>query len=368
VWFDEERIEPFASIPDRVRAGLGEAKVLAAWYSAAYPTRRACREELTLALLAAERAGEGPERVPSGIGAADLDAWRCPAPCVAELITSREAAEGRFDRIPLDVLDPADALALLSGGRPLDAGERQQARLLAAELGYYPLACDVADLYVRSSTSFAAYRALIAGSLEAFDALAAELSGQLPGDHARQITATLATSLNGLGSQAWQLLRLAAQLAPAAIPKGLIAAVFADLADGSDSQDPVAGERAADRALLDAHGDGLWRFDPHTHNVDVHVLVRQTVTILDPDPASSRPGWLPITGGATYSGRDSPYDQGNLSVSRRRQSASGRRAGRAGRALYAGANNRRARTLTTAARTDAGKDDALHALHVHTSG
>ena len=63
VWFDEERIEPFASIPDRVRAGLGEAKVLVAWYSAAYPTRRACREELTLALLAAERAGEGPERV-----------------------------------------------------------------------------------------------------------------------------------------------------------------------------------------------------------------------------------------------------------------------------------------------------------------
>jgi hypothetical protein len=37
--------------------------VLVAWYSAAYPTRRACREELTLALLAAERAEEGPERV-----------------------------------------------------------------------------------------------------------------------------------------------------------------------------------------------------------------------------------------------------------------------------------------------------------------
>ena len=63
VWFDEEQIEPFASIPDRVRAGLGEARVLVAWYSAAYPTRRACREELTLALLAAERVGEGPKRV-----------------------------------------------------------------------------------------------------------------------------------------------------------------------------------------------------------------------------------------------------------------------------------------------------------------
>ena len=94
---------------------------------------------------------------------------------------------------------------------------------------------------MRSSTSFAAYRRLIAGSLETFDALAAELSGQLPGDHARQITATLATSLNGLGSRAWQLLRLAAQLAPVAIPKGLIAAVFARLADGADSAGSGAG-------------------------------------------------------------------------------------------------------------------------------
>ena len=44
--------------------------------------------------------------VPGGIGAADLDAWRCPAPPVAELLTSRDAAEGRLDRIALDVLDP----------------------------------------------------------------------------------------------------------------------------------------------------------------------------------------------------------------------------------------------------------------------
>ena len=491
VWFDEEQIEPFESIPDRVRAGLGEAKVLVAWYSAAYPARRACREELTLALLAAERAGEGPKRVlvvnpepglghvlearlldrrfagrpeitdmpslakliadrarevsglfgaigatqparwyggegwqggsvrfvgrlntlwaihdrlrrttglvgpgeggravalvsglggvgksllaaeyahifascypggvvwlsaqgndiagrapfpgqgraaadaaiaqvaavlevdvtgldpaavreavksalqrrdeptlwviddvPSGIGAVDMDAWRCPAPPVAELITSRDAAEGQFARIALDVLDPPDALALLSEGRPLDDAEREQAVLLAAELGYHPLACDVAGLYVRSSTSFAAYRQLIAGRLKTVDALAAELSNQLPGDHARQITATLATSLNALGAAAWQLLRLAAQLAPVAIPKGLIAAVFGRLASGADMQDPLAGERDANRALLDAHGDGLWRFDPDTRNVDVHVLVRQAAAILDPDPGQ-QPG------------------------------------------------------------------------------
>ncbi|WP_089402572.1 toll/interleukin-1 receptor domain-containing protein [Geodermatophilus saharensis] len=63
VWIDDVGIEPFDSIPERVRSGLAQAKVLLAWYSQAYPTRRACREELTLALLAAERSGQGAGRV-----------------------------------------------------------------------------------------------------------------------------------------------------------------------------------------------------------------------------------------------------------------------------------------------------------------
>src|SRR3954469_2039925 len=63
VWIDDGQIGPFDPIPDHVRAGLAASRVLLAWYSAAYPTRRACREELTLALLAAERTGQGPGRV-----------------------------------------------------------------------------------------------------------------------------------------------------------------------------------------------------------------------------------------------------------------------------------------------------------------
>ncbi len=490
VWIDDEQIGPFTSIPDGVRVGLASASVFVAWYSAAYPGRRACREELTLALLAALRTGESPQRVlvvnpepsidhvveaqlldrrfagpadiadlsrlaaliadrersvhgtfsslptlgptrwfggegwqggserfvgrlsklweihdaltrfseltgpaaargvvvlsglggvgksllaaeyaqlfgsiypggiiwrsamgndatagamapdstrvsadatimsvassalgidvaglspenvrervktelqrrgertlwivddvPSGISSADLDAWRCPCPVVAELITTRDTAEGRFQQIRLDVLDPADALELMTGGRSLTAEDQADAALLAAELGYHPLACDIAGLYVRSSTTFAAYRRLIAGSLEHFDVLAEELSNQLPGDHSREITATLATSLNALGVQAWQLLRLAAQLAPVAIPRRLIAAAFAVLsARGQEPAQPaeaadLAGERMVSQALHDAHGDGLWRFDMQTQNVDVHVLVRQAALAIDP--------------------------------------------------------------------------------------
>src|SRR5664280_3186192 len=63
VWIDDGQIGPFDAIPDGVRDGLSQAKVLLAWYSHAYPTRRACREELTLALLAAENLGPGDRRV-----------------------------------------------------------------------------------------------------------------------------------------------------------------------------------------------------------------------------------------------------------------------------------------------------------------
>src|ERR1700751_3802525 len=62
VWLDATAISPFESIPEKIRQGLMEARVLIAWYSREYLTRRACREELTLALLAAEREGEGPSR------------------------------------------------------------------------------------------------------------------------------------------------------------------------------------------------------------------------------------------------------------------------------------------------------------------
>jgi TIR domain len=63
VWLDEAEIGPFDPIPEGVRDGLANAKVMLACYSHAYPTRRACREELSLALLAAEKASQGGSRV-----------------------------------------------------------------------------------------------------------------------------------------------------------------------------------------------------------------------------------------------------------------------------------------------------------------
>ncbi|WP_217897113.1 tetratricopeptide repeat protein, partial [Geodermatophilus saharensis] len=482
VWIDDAGIGPFDSIPDRVREGLAASKVVLAWYSQAYPTRRACREELTLALLAAERAGQGPERVlvvnpevtldhviesrlldrrfaspndladlpalaariaervaqhstpfgalpasgrprwyggagweggstrfvgrlgqlwavhdrlhrtsglvgpgaagrsvavvsgfggmgksllaveyahlfadcysggvvwlsaagndptgapptpeqtraaadtafaelasdldldvahlepdrvrervkteldrrgkavlwiaddlPTGLDAAGLDAWRCPAAVVHEIVTTRDRSHSRLDAVDLDVLSEPDALALLTQGRPLPDEEREQARLLAEDLGWHPLACDVAGLYVAGATTFAAYRELINGSLAEFDELANNLADQLPGDHARQITATLATSLRRLGDDAWNLLRLAGQLAPTAIPRQLLTDVLARrTGNGRDV------ERAATRAFHDRHQDGLYRYDSDSQTVLVHVLVRAAAILLDPHTA-----------------------------------------------------------------------------------
>ncbi|UEM21620.1 toll/interleukin-1 receptor domain-containing protein [Skermanella mucosa] len=53
VFHDETEITDGDSIVRRIVEGLGRARMLVAWYSATYPTRRACQWELTSALIAA---------------------------------------------------------------------------------------------------------------------------------------------------------------------------------------------------------------------------------------------------------------------------------------------------------------------------
>jgi len=62
VWFDESEIESHDGITGAVRAGLARSKLLVAYYSDLYPTRRACQWELTAAFLAAQALGEDPRR------------------------------------------------------------------------------------------------------------------------------------------------------------------------------------------------------------------------------------------------------------------------------------------------------------------
>lgn len=60
VWFDADAIETHASITRTVSEGVAQSRVLLAFYSRIYPTRRACQWELTAAFLAAQRASNDP--------------------------------------------------------------------------------------------------------------------------------------------------------------------------------------------------------------------------------------------------------------------------------------------------------------------
>jgi hypothetical protein len=64
VWMDDGEIETFESITAAIVSGLARCRVLVAFYSLAYPQRRACQWELTAAFVAAQRSGADPrERV-----------------------------------------------------------------------------------------------------------------------------------------------------------------------------------------------------------------------------------------------------------------------------------------------------------------
>jgi TIR domain-containing protein len=63
VFVDDPEIEDFTRITTTITNSLAASKVLLAYYSAAYPTRRACQWELTAAYLAAQRAGDPSRRI-----------------------------------------------------------------------------------------------------------------------------------------------------------------------------------------------------------------------------------------------------------------------------------------------------------------
>jgi hypothetical protein len=63
VWFDQDDIEEFAPITDKIRDGLANSKALLVWYSVDYPRSRPCQMELTAAFIAAQREGDPRQRV-----------------------------------------------------------------------------------------------------------------------------------------------------------------------------------------------------------------------------------------------------------------------------------------------------------------
>jgi tetratricopeptide (TPR) repeat protein len=171
-------------------------------------------------------------------GPADVAPLLARAPAGRYLITSRRATGWHGTAVPvrLDVLDPAEAVALLTAILTPDGPrEADGAAELCAELGFLPLAIEQAGAYLaQAGATPRQYLDLLARYPAAMYQAAAE-----GGDAARTIARIWHVTLDRLADDplAGQVLRILAWYAPEAIPRTLL--------DGL--ADPPALLRAAGR-------------------------------------------------------------------------------------------------------------------------
>jgi hypothetical protein len=161
-----------------------------------------------------------------------LPDWCAPSTNGCTLITTRSKEyDGIGSTITVGVLGPKPALELLTQERkPQTEREREDAEGLAEDLGRHALALDVAGHFLLKTKDFATLRSDVTQEGKGNDppgALAAGLSGQLPGGHEKSIVATLLASLRQLAEQGLNLARLAAELqGGTSIPLRLAKEVF----------------------------------------------------------------------------------------------------------------------------------------------
>ncbi|MFC0544136.1 TIR domain-containing protein [Kutzneria chonburiensis] len=110
VFQDEVGVHRFDSVSRTIMAELGRSRLLLAYYSHAYPTRRACQQELITAFLAGQREGDplrrvlvvNPERGTAHIEPIELRDARFWSPS-AELRHLTEAVTRKVDELPTTI-------------------------------------------------------------------------------------------------------------------------------------------------------------------------------------------------------------------------------------------------------------------------
>ena len=180
--------------------------------------------------------------VPGALDGQALRRWFAPHALARTLATTRSREYGAQAKgIDLAVLPPDEAYQLLTSRRaPADEQEKEQARLLAEDLGRHALALDVAGAALASfggGSPFRDFRAELARRDSDALELARMLADALPNGHETSIAQTLLRSIRNLGAEAQDFLRLASVLAVAPIPASLVTAVFEE-ADDRNHQEP----------------------------------------------------------------------------------------------------------------------------------
>jgi len=221
--------------------------------------------------------------IPSGLDGQALRRWFAPHPLARTLLTTRSREYGaQAAGIDLSVLPPDEAYQLLTSRRaPPNDAEREQAWLLAEDLGMHALALDVTGAALASFGEAEPYRRFRA-ELERKDKdaldLAATLADALPNGHEPSIVQTLLRSIGSLGAEGQDFLRLASVLAVAPIPASLVTAVFekAENLNQSDAQwrQAAAFKQVTAASLAEVAGE---KADMRS----VHTLVSRAVRFRD---------------------------------------------------------------------------------------
>lgn len=222
--------------------------------------------------------------LPADPGPAGLGSWLAPDPLGRTLITTRARRFNHVSLIELPQLDEAEALQLISRGGPLDDANCATALAICSELGHHALAVDVAAALIEQR-GYAKFLDRLRRDSTNPDVLeiAAALDESLPNGHQRSIAATLLASIDELDEPALDVLRLAALLADAPIPRDLIwrSIAQADTLDADDAQDRCdpAISRTVAASLADKVEGGI----------AVHTLVSRTVLLHKQDEARAEP-------------------------------------------------------------------------------
>ncbi|KAF5427967.1 MAG: Tetratricopeptide (TPR) repeat [Candidatus Methanomarinus sp.] len=254
--------------------------------------------------------------IPSGMDVETLERWLAPHPLGKTLITTRTKEYDFLGTlIPLGVLEEDEAWELLTSWRkPEGEEEKEAARQLIEDLGCHALALDVAGAALHKSEgfqSFAGFREDLANPTRDELELAAELKGVLPNRHEKSIASTFIRSIERLGPEGLDFLRLASVLAVAPIPASLISSVFSEV-DGPDESE---GRGRAVKALDDVENLSLAeRVEDEQGARYVHTLISRTVRFYDSQPERTgqleRAAFQALTG--ELSQADDPRVHGEL--------------------------------------------------------
>ncbi|MGJ7512422.1 NB-ARC domain-containing protein [Variovorax sp. GT1P44] len=154
---------------------------------------------------------------------------RAPTPGGRTIVTTRDSriAAG-FTEECLDVLEEAEALALLARYRAIQESERENALSLVRRVGGHTLALVLLGEHLRQGEGHAAMlqRLLHVGLVERLEVIAELLRPEL-GERARSVVAAFSLSVSDLLPDAKRLLGLAAMCAPVEpIPDELLRTAF----------------------------------------------------------------------------------------------------------------------------------------------